>query len=198
MNSKNLAKAIVRYMFLGHILLFTCVMRGQGIAYEKNNTEKTCLLIVDVQRGFINESTKDIPKKVEKLQYNYDYVFITKFYNPSDSFFRKLVKWEEFDKNSKDVDIAFKPKLEAIILEKTVYTCVNEEFLDLLKSLNINTVYICGIDTDICVTKSAVDLYEHNIIPIVLSSYCGSTAGKEAHRNALKTLERYIGKDQVR
>jgi nicotinamidase-related amidase len=157
-----------------------------------------CLLIIDVQKGCINEHTAHIPKLVEELQSTYDIVFAAKFYNPVDSFHRKLIHWNKFGEGSSDCEFAYKPKSDTIIVSKSVYSCVNESFLTKLAALNINEVHLCGLETDICITKNAVDLFESGIVPVVLSKYCASCAGEEAHIQALKTLRRFVGKDQVR
>ena len=157
----------------------------------------TCLLITDVQKGFINKFTEHIPKFVEKLQFEYETVLATRFFNKDGSFYHDLIKWHRFSKDSKDTELAFKIRSDAIVIEKHIYTCINVNFIKLLRSRNISEVHICGIDTDICVTKCAVDLFENNIVPVVLSKYCASTAGLDAHKNALKTLARYIGKSQI-
>jgi len=40
---------------------------------------KKCILIIDVQKGFINSDTKHIPSLVEDLQKEYEYIYITRF-----------------------------------------------------------------------------------------------------------------------
>lgn len=156
-----------------------------------------CLLIIDVQVGFINKFTAHIPKLVEELQNNYKYVYATRFYNKKDSLYRKLIKWNRFDKGSKDFQLAFTPSENAVIIDKSIYSCVNPAFLQEINGKDINEIDICGIDTDICVTKNAVDLFENGIVPFVLAKYCASHAGEVAHTNALRTLNRFIGRAQV-
>jgi len=158
-----------------------------------------CLLIVDVQVGFIDEATKHIPKLVTELQKKYRYVYVTRFYNKEDSFYRKLVKWNRFDKGSDDFQLAFKPLANAVIIDKSIYSCVNSNFLQELNNNKIDSVDVCGIDTDICVTKCAVDLFEAGIVPRVLGLYCGIYSGEpDAHTHALGTLKRFIGKEQIK
>jgi nicotinamidase-related amidase len=156
-----------------------------------------CLLIVDVQVGFINEETAQIPQLVEALQSEYECVYATRFYNTEDSFYRKLIKWDRFGKDSADFPLAFAPSRNVTLIDKNIYSCVNDEFLNELNKKRIDVVDVCGIDTDICVTKCAVDLFENGIIPFVLAKYCASHAGEDAHRYALKTLGRFIGRGQV-
>lgn len=155
------------------------------------------LLIVDVQNGFVNEKTKHIPKLVEKLQYDYSFVIATRFINLPDSPYRKLIKWEHLSPETDEIELAFKPKEGTVIIDKYIYSCIDERFILLLKENGIDAVDICGIDTDICVTKCAVDLFERNIIPYVLKDFCATHADAEIQEAALVILARYIGKSQI-
>ena len=155
------------------------------------------LLIVDVQNGFVNEKTKHIPRLVEKLQYNYDLVIATRFINLPDSPFRRLIKWDHLSPDTDEIELAFKPKEGVVVVDKYIYSCIDETFLRLLKDNGIEAVDICGIDTDICVTKCAVDLFERNITPYVLKDYCATHADADVQESALIILARYIGKTQI-
>ena len=93
--------------------------------------------------------------------------------------------------------MAFKPKEGAVIIDKYIYSCIDERFMRLLKENGIDAVDICGIDTDICVTKCAVDLFERNITPYVLKDYCATHADADIQEAALVILARYIGKSQI-
>ena len=158
---------------------------------------RKALLIVDVQNGFVNEKTKHIPMLVEKLQYNYDLVIATRFINLPDSPFRRLIKWDHLSPDTDEIELAFKPKAGVVVVDKYIYSCIDEPFLRLLKDNGIEAVDICGIDTDICVTKCAVDLFERNITPYVLKDYCATHADADVQESALTILARYIGKTQI-
>lgn len=156
-----------------------------------------CLFIIDVQKGFINKSTRHIPELVEGLQRRYKHVYVSRFFNKKRSFHRRLINWTRFDKKSDDFCLAFSPSESAVIIDKSVYSCVSSDLVAELKKKKIYQADICGIDTDICVTKSAVDFFENGIKPVVLAAYCASHAGPEAHKYGIKTLERFIGRNQV-
>lgn len=158
---------------------------------------RKALLIVDVQNGFVNEKTKHIPLLVEKLQYDYDLVVATRFINLPNSPYRSLIKWEHLSPETDEIELAFSPKEGAIVIDKYIYTCIDEQFLLLLKDNGIDVVDICGIDTDICVTKCAVDLFERKITPHVLKDYCATHADADIQEAALVILARYIGKSQI-
>lgn len=158
---------------------------------------KSCLLIVDVQHGFINEHTRHVPEAVEKGQSDYEFVYATRFFNMADSLYRRLIGWHRMERGTPEFELAFQPRGDARIIDKPIYTCVDKLFLDELQGLGIRSVDVCGIETDICVTKCAVDLFEQGIEPRVLAALCGTTAGPRAHEAALGTLARFIGKGQI-
>ena len=93
-----------------------------------------------------------------------------------------LLNWSGYD----DETLAFKPKDNAIIYTKTGYS----SYLPEMKELE--EIHICGFDTDACVYKTAMDLAEIGVRPVILKDYCFS-ANQEFHNMGLKLLERNIG-----
>ena len=158
---------------------------------------RSALLIVDVQVGFVNNATCHIVPKVEALQKEYPHVYATRFINAEGSPYRKLLDWHRFDESSNDVPLAFLPADNVTIIDKHIYTCVDDDFLKDLCSKGIEEVAICGIDTDACVSACAVDLFENGFRPVILSDACASHAGAEFHQAALRILTRLIGKSQI-
>lgn len=152
---------------------------------------KKALLIVDVQTGFINKHTNHLPKLVEKLQYDFDNVFIAKFHNEKGSCFENLLDWDGMQKGTDEVDLAFAMKYGAKIFSKNKYSKYLDEMGD------FDEIYLCGICTDICVLKTALDLFEKGIRPVVYEDLCASTAGDVLHKAGLDILRRNIGERQV-
>ena len=145
---------------------------------------KKALLIIDVQKSAVIKP--EIAQDIEKLQYEYDVVFVSKFTN-QDSPLLKLLNWSGYD----DETLAIKPKDNAIIYTKTGYS----SYLPEMKQFD--EIYICGFDTDACVYKTAMDLAEIGVRPIVLKDYCFSV-NQEFHNIGLKLLERNIGAMNVK
>jgi nicotinamidase-related amidase len=155
------------------------------------------LLVVDVQRGFLNAWTEHVPAAVGRLQAGYDHVAVTRFQNPPGSPYRDLIGWSRFAPGSADTELAFAPRADAIVIDKSTYTCVDAAFLARLQEWNADTVDICGIATDNCVLKCAVDLFEAGIRPRVLSEYCASHGGPDCQEAGPMLLRRFIGEKQV-
>lgn len=158
----------------------------------------TALLIIDVQKGFINQHTAHIPEKIEDLQKRYPLVFATKFFNLALSPFRTLLHWNRFDKGSEETALAFPAAKNVIILEKTSYGSSMTGYFDILSRNGIKTVHIVGLDTNMCVFQSAVELFESGQYrPVVLAPFCASHSGAAYHDNALKLIEKAIGQEQI-
>jgi nicotinamidase-related amidase len=156
-----------------------------------------CLLIVDVQRGFINQWTAHVPAAVEALQRGFRRVVVTRFFNPEGSLYRRLIGWQRFARDSADFPLAFTPPEGAPVIDKPTYTCVGRDFLKTLAAWDVARVHVCGIATDNCVLKCAVDLFEAGVEPVVLAEACASHGGPDCHAAGIKLLQRFIGVRQV-
>lgn len=165
---------------------------------------KNILILVDMQNGFARyDQTIKLADKIESLLHLklFDYVVATRFENHDNSIYGKLFNWhrlktEEDTKLSRDFE-----DYADIVVNKTVYTCVNSHFLQRICQLNDGNypekLFVCGADTDCCVLKIATDLFEYNIRPIVLTNYCDSNGGPESHAAGITCLKRLIGEAQL-
>lgn len=158
---------------------------------------KTLLLVIDLQKAFINEHSKNLPNKIKDIidKQQYDKVVFTRFINRIDSVFVKKLAWEKCinDEDKKIVIDVEKNK----VLDKFIYTAVNKELIKYINKNKIEEIYLCGVDTDACVLKTALDLFELGYNIYVLKDYCASSSGIEIHNNALEILSRNIGKKYV-
>ena len=145
---------------------------------------KKALLIIDIQTSAVTKP--EIAQRIEKIQYEYDIVYVSKFTN-TNSPLLPILNWSGYD----DEKLAFKPKENAIIFSKVGYSSY-------LPEMNkFDEVHLCGFDTDACIYKTAMDLIENNIRPIILQDCCFS-ADQEFHSMGIKLLERNIGKHNIK
>ena len=158
---------------------------------------KSLLLVIDLQNAFINRKTQNLPRKIEQLIKNkkYNEVAFTKFINNNDSIFVKKLNYNRCLDND-DTKIVINTKSHNVF-NKTIYSAVNDELIKFIKENNIDKIFLCGIDTECCILKTAFDLFELGYNVYVLKDYCGCTHGKIRHNNALNILKRNIGKDYV-
>lgn len=159
--------------------------------------KKALLLIIDVQKNFINDNTKKIPNKITNLinKNHFDYIAFTKFINDEISNFYKILNYKGCI-NENDRKIVLDTQNNKVFT-KRIYTAVNDEFKTYIKENEIEKVYLCGIDTDACVLKTAIDLFENNIDVKVIENCCMSHSGKRYHNYAIKMLKKLIGKESI-
>jgi nicotinamidase-related amidase len=160
------------------------------------------LLVVDVQAGFINDFTHHIPQRIVSLIHSRDFdsVIFTRFINTPEGPYCCFLNWQGCLEES---DYQLVPELTAIaqpdlIFSKTGICGLPQELIQYLSDQQIQQIYVGGIDTDMCVLKIAMDLFDLSIEPIVFTDCCASTSGLQAHLAGLAVLSRNIGAQRLR
>jgi nicotinamidase-related amidase len=160
------------------------------------------LLIVDVQQGFLNEYTEYIPKRIVKLIKRNDYkpILFTRFVNTADGPYPRFLGW---DACRHEPETLLAPELlpyanPALTFSKPGDAGIPDELADFLQKERIEEVSIAGIDTDMCVLKVAMDIFDLGIKPLILTDCCASTHGLQAHLAGLAVLARNVGAEQLR
>lgn len=163
---------------------------------------KNILIVVDMQNGFNRyDQTHILAKKVVELTNSgiFDKIIATRFLNKEGSQYTKFLNWHRL-MTSPDIDLVDGIKADEVV-DKWVYTCVTDDFMHLLKKCNDGEipshVFICGADTDCCVLKTATDLFEKSVMPIVLTEYCDSNGGPESYKAGIMVMDRLIGKKSI-
>ena len=157
---------------------------------------KTLLLVIDVQNDFVDSNNIDILEKINKLidSNKYNEVAFTRFINDEDSIWYKKLNYKGcITENGRKIVIDTK---NYKIFDKRIYSAVNNELEEYIKTNNIEEIYLCGFDTDACVQKTAIDLFEKNYNVFVLKDYCMSYDIK-LHNTIINNLKRLIGKNKI-
>lgn len=155
---------------------------------------KTALVVVDVQKYFINKYTKFIPQKIAGyIQKNkFDHILFTKFVNNRNTNFYKLLDWKKCLR-SPETDIVSpltKYTDKSNIFEKSGYSIFKSKgLLNFIQKYKITKFYLCGIDTDACILASAYDGFDLGYEMVVLKDLCRSHYGEYYHESAFKIVE---------
>ncbi len=160
------------------------------------------LLVVDVQQGFINPFTHHVPERVARLiaRDRPDPLLFTRFVNTPGGPYHRFLDWHACA-DAPETDLA--PALVGLtepagVYTKPGFTGLPQNLSGFLRASGMDEIAIVGIDTDMCVLKVAMDVFDLGIRPIVLVDCCASTAGLQAHLAGLAVLARNIGADQLR
>ena len=157
---------------------------------------KKLLLVIDCQNAFINEYTKKYVDKIKLLldKKEYSNIVFTIFKNSETSPFYNLLGYKGC---ITDNDCKLMIDYKATVIEKENYSAVNQELLEYIITNNIEEIYLCGFDTDGCILKTALDLFENNKKIFILKDYCMSTGGENYHNEAIDILKRSIGEMNI-
>lgn len=177
-------------------------MAGAGAGRGEGRRVPEPLLIVDVQNGLLNDFTKHVPARIVRLIEGGDWapLLFTRFVNTEDSPYQRFLDWHGCAEPPETELVAeLAPFVErGRVFTKHGRTGLPGEAHDYLRQHGFERVTVVGIDTDMCVLKSAMDIFDLGIQPIVLADCCASTLGAYAHLAGLAILSRNIGPPQLR
>lgn len=161
---------------------------------------KSALVVIDVQKFFLTNKTKDVVKKIQKYLKNnfknYSAVYFTIFKNDNKSSLWRISGWKDCT-DSPDTDICDEIKEFANdknLFYKNILSAYKvPEIQKGLRDQNISEVDLCGFDTDCCILATAYDLFDQGIKPVVLENLTWSTSKDKLYDPAIKIVKRNIG-----
>ena len=158
---------------------------------------KKLLLVIDVQKDFVNENTKEYVNKIQELVNSgkYEEIAFTKFINSEENILYKKLNYTGC-MTSDGQNIVIDTK-QFKVLKKEVYSAFNNRLKEYIENNDINEIYLCGFDTDACVQKTAMDLFENGYDIYILKDYCMCGSGFELHNTILNNLKRLIGVHKI-
>ncbi len=146
------------------------------------------LIIVDMQRGFVNKNND-----------KFDKIIATKFVNKQASQYVKFLNYH--DMCGDDLcDFILQLPSSANVVEKTSYGLPLEFLNDIKKAKNDtfhsgDVIYLCGTDYDACVLAIAYQLFDLGFKVNVISDCVGSSSSKPIDKNVLdRIVIRNLGK----
>jgi len=162
---------------------------------------KKALIVIDVQKGFINKLTNKIPLRIKnfikKNKGDYDLIIFTKYINHPKSNFVKSLNWKGF-MTDKETDIVEELKNftnnKNVFIKDTYGSFVNNRLLNLLKKHKIKQVELTGIDTENCVLTFARDAFDRGFSVIVFKNLTASHSSPKLQKAALEIIKKNIGK----
>jgi len=153
-----------------------------------NIMSKRALIIIDVQKYYINENTRNIPSKIlDYIKSNkFDFILFTKFVNNEDASLYKISGWKKM-LSSPDIDICdellgFVEKDN--VFQKQTYSAFKvESFKNFLEKKQISEIFLCGFDTDACVLATSYEGFDLGYKVKVIGELTASHSG-EVFRSA--------------
>ncbi|MFD5881051.1 isochorismatase family cysteine hydrolase [Streptomyces yangpuensis] len=162
------------------------------------------LVVVDVQRGFVNRHSEHAVPEVVRLVEAWTAaglpVVFARFHNPPGSPYERISGWTRLRTPEEQALVAeLEPYVgsAAAVIDKSVSSALTEDLVRVVAEQHWTDLVICGIDTDSCVYDTAVAAYHGGLTPWIVTDACASTGGVEVHQAALLLARRNIGADQL-
>lgn len=149
-----------------------------------------CLLVVDLQREFVNDSkgeeVYDNCLTYIKSNRNYYDCVVAVIYKNDMSENENMVRLLNWDKCKEIASLDFSPDK---IYYHAGYSIKN--YQDISKE---DTVDIIGFDTDACILSACFDIFNLGCNMNILTDLCWSSGGSEYHNKAISIMKRQFGK----
>ena len=149
----------------------------------------------------MNDFTHHIPERIVNLirEGRHNPIFLTRFINTPESPYRRLLDWHAC---SEPPETDLVPEMKSFAKKKCVFDKKGfigapNGLIDHLNGMKITEISVAGIDTEMCVLKVAMDLFDSGIKPVVIVDCCASTEGLHAHLSGLAILSKNIGPQQL-
>ena len=161
---------------------------------------KKALIVIDVQKYFLNSQTKRVVTKIRnyliKNSSVYSVVYFTIFENDINSPLWQISQWHGCH-TSPDTDIC--PEIKKFTSKKNLFyknilsAAKVTQIRQGLHRNHIAEVHLCGFDTDCCVLATAYDLFDQKIKPVILENLTSSTSKEKLGKAAITIIKRNIG-----
>lgn len=155
------------------------------------------LLIVDVQKEFLTNDTRDRVPKIQRLveSGSYDYCILTYYkYTLQSPFYKRLHRYSGLDACADSLLIHPPAGLPTVVEEKTTYGVPYQDLSRLVGQCS--HIDLVGFDTDACVMATAITLFDEGYDFDVLGEYCASTNGRDYHEAGMKIINRVLARQQ--
>ena len=161
---------------------------------------KKALIVIDVQKYFLNDETKPVVQKIHDYIFaqanNYSSIYFTIFRNDAKSPLWNILEWKGCT-GSPNTDICDEIKeftnSKNLFYKNILSAAKVPQIHDELLNNKISELHLCGFDTDCCVLATAYDLFDQGIKPVILENLTWSTSEEKLHTPALQIIKRNIG-----
>jgi nicotinamidase-related amidase len=162
---------------------------------------RAALIVVDMQNGFLGQHTEAVIPAVAHLARHWQdaggATVFTRFVNAPGSPFERLLGWTQVATTPEtDITASLEPHLQRahFVLDKPAYTIFTPEGRQLIEAAGWSDLVFCGVDTDSCVLKSALDAFELGYTPWIATDATSSHGGPVIHEAGLAVAARSVGK----
>lgn len=159
-----------------------------------------CLVLLDLQQGFINYNKEIIPNIKDLLnKYEFDHIIATKYINMPYGPFHDLLKHKEIIE--KDEIAKLNPFVKSIserVFYKNKSSCFTSEFMSYyIKINNIKKLYFTGMGDTNCILSSILDCIDNKIDFEIFMNRHEINSSKKSVKDLDYILKSVTGEDKL-
>lgn len=128
---------------------------------------RAALLIIDLQEDFVTEDNRHVSYNATQLQTEFSHIYASIFISDDCQ-----------NERTGQKNLAFEPNRTATIFEKMTHSAATPEIIQDLQEKGIDTVHICGLESNVCVLATAIALLDAGFDVIVRTEACASNSTK--------------------
>ena len=149
---------------------------------------------MDMQEGFRNRPVKEVLPSIKKYIQSFDgRAVYACFLNEKKSLFETELDWKVFQPQA---DREILRELKDLDLPKfwhSGYTILTSEMQEYIRKEGFTEIYLAGIFTDVCIAKTAMDVFDFGLVPKVVENCVATLHGQDVHAAVIKSLKYSIG-----
>jgi nicotinamidase-related amidase len=101
--------------------------------------------------------------------------------------------WTVFQKPEKQQPLKELDEFSLPVYKHYGYTVVTDEIFQIIKEKQLEEVYLAGIFTDVCIVKTALDLFDRGIATHIVDTCMGTLHGEHIHEAVMESMKYSIG-----
>ena len=161
-----------------------------------------CLVLLDLQQGFINYNKEIIPNIKDLLnKYEFDRIVATEYINMPYGPYHDLLKHKEIIENDKIMKLnPFIKSISERVFDKNKSSCFTSEFMSYYLNMKVNNIeklYFTGMGDTNCILSSVLDCIDNKINFEIFINQNDISSNKKSEKDIEYMLKAIAGKDKL-
>jgi nicotinamidase-related amidase len=158
-----------------------------------------CLVLVDLQKGFLTEDGGIICKRIETLinEGGFNEIVATQYVNSPGSPCDRICDYHDCMEGSDEAKLVPPADTVVKVFKKSGYSCFTDEFKEYLADNEIDDLTFVGFDTTACVLASAYSAFDMNIDVHVITDCTDTILSSEVQECMITMMKCNLGDSNV-
>ena len=168
--------------------------------------KNAALVVIDVQNTFVKDPTRHVVPVIKGLVEAWQKaglpVVFTRVFHPKGGATEAFTAGYGFPNwgFGEEGPTAIVPELAPMaqtVFKKETYGSLTLELQALIRQQGWTSLFFCGIATNRCVLKTAIDAFDLRLHPYIIQDACAPLGGAEQQQAALQAFDGFVGPENI-